>query len=73
MSKRDKQYHRRSDGAVVEPFQQKHMTFHWRTGLTTNRMEEIDAWLATLTPDQLVMIRDIRSDGYEQGYEDARG
>ena len=74
MAKSDKPYHRRSDGAVVPATVQQGHSFYWQTNLSIDRMEEISAWIMTLTPEQRSYLRDIISDtreatSFDEAYE----
>ena len=44
----------------------KHHTFYWNTSLSQERMDEIDALLESLTPEQRRMIDDLLSDHREE-------
>jgi hypothetical protein len=44
-----------------------HISFFWDTRLTNERMEEINAWVATLTEEQLKMLHDLQVDSRQEG------
>jgi len=58
---------------IVHRTVKPHHCFHWDTRLSDERMEEIEAFLASLTDEQMKMIEDIRADCREAAEYDFLG